>query len=153
MIERIDNLIEKIIGRKVNKSLLQFFRYLICGGFATVTDAGILFILTHYSGVHYLYAAAFSFLCGISVNYTLNTILVFKSSGKLYREIPLFVLIGIGGLTWTEIILWVLVGQFKIYVMFAKLVAIVLVLLWNFFMRKKFVFAAEPVSTEDVSFY
>lgn len=153
MKEWIDEFIEKILGRKVNKNLLQFFRYLISGGFATLTDASILFVLTHFAGVHYLFAAGFSFLCGISVNYTLNTILVFKSSGKLHREIPLFVMIGLGGLTWTEIIMWVLVGKLKIYVMFAKLVAIILVLFWNFFMRKKFVFVEAPVSTEDVSFY
>jgi putative flippase GtrA len=153
MKEWIDEIIEKILGRKVNKGLLQFFRYLVCGGIATMTDVSLLFVLTHFLRVHYLFAAAFSFLCGIVVNYTLNTILVFKSSGKLRREIPLFAAIGIGGLIWTEIILWLLVDKLHIYVMFAKGMAIVLVLFWNFFMRKKFVFTEESVSTEDVSFY
>jgi putative flippase GtrA len=139
--QEIDNFIEKIVGRKIHEGFLQYFRYLICGGIATLTDVGILFVLTHPLRVNYLVAAAFAFLSGMVVNYTLNTILVFKSSGQIRKEFPLFALIGAGGLIWTEIILWVLVDKLEIYVMFAKIVAILLVLQWNFFMRKRFVFA------------
>ncbi len=140
----IDNAIERIAGREISKGILQFFRYLICGGTATVTDVTILFVLTHFFAVNYLVAAAFAFITGMTVNYTLNTILVFKSSGKIHREYPLFALVGIGGLIWTEVILWFLVDRLGIYVMFAKAVAVAVVLNWNFFMRKKYVFSEEP---------
>ena len=56
--EWIDELVEKILGRKVNKGLLQYFRYLMCGGVATVTDVGILFVLTHFLHLNYLIVAA-----------------------------------------------------------------------------------------------
>jgi len=148
--EWIDEVVEKILGRKVKKGFLQYFRYLICGGSATVADLAILFVLTHFLHINYLIAAAFSFLAGIVVNYTLNIILVFKSSGNLKKEFPLFALIGLGGMTWTELILWFLVDKLNIYVMFAKMVSIVLVLQWNFFMRKKFVFYPEPVEEESI---
>ena len=146
----IDEIIEKILGRKVKKGFLQYFRYLICGGVATVTDVGLLFVLTHFLHLNYLIVAAVSFLCGITVNYTLNTILVFQSSGKIKKEFPVFAMIGLGGLAWTELILWFLVDRLNIYVMFAKMVAIVLVLQWNFFMRKKFVFYPEPVGEDNI---
>lgn len=148
--EWIDEFIEKLLGRKIRKGFLQYFRYLICGGTATVTDVAILFVFTHFLHINYLIAAAFSFVVGIIVNYSLNIILVFKSSGKLRKEFPLFALIGIGGMTWTELILWVLVDKLNVYVMFAKMVSIVLVLQWNFFMRKKFVFYPEPVSEDSI---
>jgi putative flippase GtrA len=144
----IDEFVEKIAGRKINKSFLQYFRYLMCGAVATITDIGILFVLTHVLHFNYLIAAACGFIAGIIVNYTLNTILVFKSSGQIKKEFPLFALIGIGGLIWTETILWVLVDKLDIYVMFAKAVSIVLVLQWNFFMRKRFVFSGENISEE-----
>lgn len=150
MKEWIDEIIEKILGRKVNKSLLQYFRYLMCGAVATVTDVGLLFVLTHFVHLNYLIVAAASFLCGITVNYTLNTILVFQSSGKIKKEFPVFAMIGLGGLAWTELILWVLVDKLNIYVMIAKAVAIVLVLQWNFFMRKKFVFYPEPIPGDNI---
>jgi len=146
----IDETVEKIVGRKINKGFLQYFRYLICGGFATVTDVSMLFVLTHPLHINYLIAAACAFLSGMVVNYTLNTILVFKSSGQIKKEFPLFALIGIGGLIWTEIILWILVDQLKIYIMFAKIVSILLVLQWNFFMRKKFVFAEEKTAAQEI---
>ncbi|HLM83897.1 MAG TPA: GtrA family protein [Candidatus Bathyarchaeia archaeon] len=146
----IDTTVEKILGRKVHKGLLQYFRYLVCGGIATVTDASSLFVMTHFLGVHYLFAAAISFAAGIIVNYTLNTFLVFKSSGQLKKEFSLFVLIGLGGLSWTEIIMWLLVGKLNLYIMVAKLIAILLVLQWNFFMRKKFVFTEEHKIAEEI---
>ncbi|MFH0929926.1 MAG: GtrA family protein [Candidatus Moraniibacteriota bacterium] len=146
----IDETVEKILGRKVKKSFLQYFRYLMCGGIATVTDVGLLFVLTHFLHLNYLIVAAASFLCGITVNYTLNTILVFRSSGKIKKEFPVFAMIGLGGLAWTELILWFLVDKLNIYVMFAKMVAIVLVLQWNFFMRKKFVFYPEPTGEDNI---
>lgn len=153
MKQLIDDIIEKILGRKINKSLLQYFRYLMCGAAATTTDVVLLYTLTHFFGIHYLLAAACSFATGIIVNYTLNTKLVFQSSGKLKKEFSLFALIGVGGMLWTEIILWILVDKLKFLVMVAKLVAIALVLQWNFFMRKKFVFAEEKDTKKDVSFY
>ena len=149
MKQKIDKFVEKVLGRKVNKGLLQYFRYLMCGGVATVTDISILFFLTHIFHINYLVAAAGAFLTGIIVNYSLNTILVFKSSGEVKKEFPIFAIIGIGGLIWTEIILWILVDKLNIYIMFAKMVSIVLVLQWNFFMRKKFVFAKEPILDDE----
>jgi putative flippase GtrA len=147
--QSIDEFVEKIAGRKINKAFLQYFRYLMCGAVATITDISILFVLTHVLHVNYLIAAACAFLTGITVNYSLNTVLVFKSSGQIKKEFPLFALIGIGGLIWTETILWILVDKLDIYVMFAKMVSIVLVLQWNFFMRKKFVFSAEEKPEEN----
>jgi putative flippase GtrA len=152
VVQFIDGRVEKILGRKVSKGILQYFRYLMCGAVATVTDISILFVLTHVLRVNYLIAAACAFLTGIIVNYSLNTILVFKSSGQIKKEFPIFALIGIGGLIWTEIILWILVDKLNIYVMFAKLVSIALVLQWNFFMRKRFVFAEESISGDEADY-
>jgi putative flippase GtrA len=146
----IDCTVERVLGRKINKGLLQYFRYLISGGTATITDVALLFVFTHFFHAHYLITAAGTFLAGMIVNYTLNVVLVFKSSGNVRKEFPLFALVGLGGMMWTEIILWILVGRLKVYVMLAKLVAIALVLQWNFFMRKKFVFYPEPVSEESI---
>jgi len=154
--ELIDNIVNffaiKILGRKIHASFLQFFRYLICGGTATMCDIVMLFVLTHFLDINHLLAAALAYVTGTATNYTLNTLLVFKSSGNIKKEFPLFAIIGIGGLLWTEIIIWIFVDLFGVYVMIAKLIAVVLVLNWNFFMRKKFVFSAktEPQRRENV---
>lgn len=143
---------EKIFGKKISKGLLQFFRYLICGGTSTLVDIGMLFVLTHFVDIHHLVAAPLAYVSGTATNYVMNTILVFKSSGNVKKEFPLFAIIGIGGLLWTEIIIWTFVDLLGVYVMIAKIVAVILVLNWNFFMRKKFVFSAktEPLEQENI---
>lgn len=152
----VDNIInffaERIIGKKIPKSILQFFRYLICGGTSTLVDMVILYSLTHFSDVHHLVAAPIAYVTGTVTNYTMNTILVFKSSGNVKKEFPLFAIIGIGGLLWTEVIMWLFVDIVGTYIMVAKIIAVVLVLNWNFFMRKKFVFSSKnpPKDEENV---
>lgn len=148
LIKFIDTIVEKVLGRKLNKGLLQFFRYLICGGVATVSDMSLLYVSTHFFHIFYLFAAAGGFITGVIINYSLNILLVFKSTGKIHKEFTLFALIGIGGLVWTEIIMWALVDKLNFYIMVAKMTAVVFVLFWNFFMRKKFVFYPEPVLEE-----
>jgi putative flippase GtrA len=139
----IDAVLDLFLPKKTSPGIRQFLKYLVCGGFATISDMIVLFILSNVLHINHLVAAAFGFLVGVATNYTLNTLLVFQSQGKIKREFSLFALIGIGGLLWTELILWVLVDNLKIYLMLAKMVAVVLVLFWNFFMRKKFVFPTE----------
>src|SRR3989339_1020469 len=131
---------KKLILEKTDGGFLQFFRYLIAGGTATLVDLAVLFVLYHLFHINYLVSAAFGFLFGITTNFTINILLVFESQGKIKKEFLLFAAVGVGGLLWTELILWILVGNFRLSVMAAKLIAVVLVLNWNFFMRKKFVF-------------
>lgn len=130
----------QIIVKKTDNGFLQFFRYLIAGGTATVADMTILFILYHLLGVNYLIATALGFVAGVTTNYLINITIVFESTGKRKKEFSLFAIIGIGGLLWTELIMWTLAGNLHFPVMLAKIFAVGLVLNWNFFMRKKFVF-------------
>jgi len=63
MIKFIDELVEKILGRKVNKGLLQFFfATLFAGGLPRFSDMSVLFVLTHFLHIFYLLAAACGFL-------------------------------------------------------------------------------------------
>ena len=131
------------LPKKTPKGIRQFLSYLVCGGFATLADMSILFIFTKVLHINYLIAAAIGFIIGVTTNYSLNIALVFKSQGKTQKELTLFTFIGIGGLLWTELLLWILVKKLGLYLMLAKAISVILVLFWNFFMRKKFVFPAE----------
>ncbi|MDD5397109.1 MAG: GtrA family protein [Candidatus Moranbacteria bacterium] len=140
----IDTIFDFFLPKKTSQGLRQFLKYLFCGGVSTLTDMFVLYVSTHFLGINHLVAAAAAFVAGVATNYSLNTMLVFKSSGKIKRELSLFVIIGVGGLLWTETILWILVDNMNFKIMIAKMIAVILVLNWNFFMRKKFVFRVEP---------
>jgi len=126
---------------KTENTFLQFVRYLFVGGGAALVDAGTLYLLSVRWGVNHLIAAAFGFFLGLLVNYLISIAWVFESKGKYREEMILFALIGAGGLVLTEIIMWATVNVARSPVMLGKLVALLLVLIWNFGMRKKFVFA------------
>lgn len=128
-----------LIGRTRNL-WVQLLRYAAVGGGAACVDAGTLFILYHWLGVHPLWAAGAGFLLGLAMNYLVSIAWVFESQGKMRREITLFAAIGLGGLGLTELILWMFVDLWGAPVMAAKAIALVIVLGWNFGMRRKFVF-------------
>jgi putative flippase GtrA len=126
---------------KTQNTFLQFVRYIFVGGGAAVVDAGTLYVLSVRWGVNHLIAAAFGFFLGLLVNYVISIAWVFETKGKYSQELLLFSLIGAGGLILTEIIMWAAVDLAKSPIMLGKLIALFLVLIWNFGMRKKFVFA------------
>ena len=133
-------IIKRLFIEKTGDIKIQFFRYIFVGGVATVVDMGSLFLLTSYFGVHYLISAAIAFILGVATNYLISIAWIFKSTGNLKKEITLFVIIGVGGLALNEIIIWLLVEEVNLYYMLAKAIAVVIVLIWNFGMRRKFVF-------------
>ena len=135
----LPNLKAALLGKTEN-SLVQFVRYAMVGGTAAVLDTGCLYFLYHYFGMNHFAAAAVGFMVGLLVNYLLSILWVFQSSGNVRQELALFSIIGIGGLGWTELILWVVVNVANGPVLLGKGVSLVLVLVWNFWMRKKFVF-------------
>lgn len=139
--ENISELAKKLFLEKNQDTRIQFFRYIFVGGVATIIDMGSLYVFTSMVGIHYLISAAIAFVFGVMANYLMSIVWVFKTTGNFKREITLFVIIGLGGLILNEIIIWLLVEKVSLYYMIAKAIAVVIVLVWNFGMRKKFVFA------------
>lgn len=138
--EHISELVKKLFLEKNHDTRIQFLRYIFVGGAATIVDMGSLYILTSIMGLNYLISAAIAFILGVATNYLLCIAWIFESTGRVKKEIILFVVIGVGGLILNEVIIWLLVEEAKLYYMLAKTVAVVIVLVWNFGMRKKYVF-------------
>ena len=130
-----------VLFEKTQSTPLQFLRYIFVGGGAAAVDTGTLYLLYARFGVHHLGAAAVGFLLGLLLNYFISILWVFQSRGNFKQEFLLFALIGLGGLGWTELILWASVDVARISVLFGKGLALGLVLIWNFWLRKKFVFS------------
>jgi len=139
--DNISLLAKRLFFERTEDTKIQFFRYIFVGVVATIIDMGSLYVFTSMAGIHYLISAAIAFVFGVMANYLMSIVWVFKTTGNFKREITLFVIIGLGGLILNEIIIWLLVEKVSLYYMIAKAIAVVIVLVWNFGMRKKFVFA------------
>lgn len=121
---------------KSNNTFIQFFRYIFVGGVAFLADGGSLFLITTI-GVNYLISVIFAFVIGLAVNYGLSKLLVFENSsvnGKI--EFLVYGIIGVIGLGFTEIIMYVLTEIAGLYFMVSKVIATIIVLVWNFAARK-----------------
>ena len=83
-----DILREKKFGRlfvgDTENTLIQFFRYLFVGGFATVVDWGVSFLLFRFAFGEKMEMAwvanSLSFVAGLIVNYLISTFWIFKNS-------------------------------------------------------------------------
>lgn len=128
------------------RSFLQFCKFSVVGGVATLIDYAIMFGLTNFAGVDYAISGAISFCISLVVNYLLSMRFVFVSSGDRTRlfEFVSFSAIGLVGLGINQAALWFFTEKAGLYYMLSKVIATALVLFWNFFMRKFFIEKKRP---------
>ncbi|TSC59576.1 MAG: GtrA-like protein family [Candidatus Peregrinibacteria bacterium Greene0416_62] len=128
-----------ILGR-AQSSHIQFFRYFFVGGTAAVVDLVVYTTLLKLLGIPYLVAAFIGYMIGLAWNHYLCVLWVFQSKHSRSKEVTMVIAIAIGGLIWTELILYGLVEWGGSDEIVAKIISQILVLLWNFGMRKMYVF-------------
>lgn len=119
--------------------MLQFFKFAIVGVIAAAVDVGVLVALKELLYVDVLYASAISFCVSVTVNYLLSMSFVFKGKEQSkVKEFIIFVLLSIGGLCLNQLILWVGVSFTSLYYLIVKILAMVIVPIYNFITRKLF---------------
>ncbi len=136
------NLIGKYNYKKGNiemqKLMKQIFRFAVVGGTAFVIDYGVLFILNEWLGVNYIIASALSFSISVIYNYILSILWVFDPNEEQSKQeqFIVFMVLSIIGLGINTLIMWISVEQFKLPVMFSKVIATAVVMVYNFITRK-----------------
>jgi len=123
-------------------TVFQLLRYGFVGGVAFVADYGLLYVLTEFAGVQYLVSAALAFVAGLTVNYLLSNLIVFKAHRLESRlaEFLVFAVIGVVGLALNEAIMYCCSDIIGMHYMVSKLISTVTVFFWNFFARKLILF-------------
>lgn len=132
----------KLFINKTNNWFIQLMRYIVVGGVSFIVDYGFLYFLTEFVGSHYLVSATFSFIIGLVVNYIFSTCWIFKNSilSNKTIEFTIYAIIGIVGLLFNNILMYLFTDVLKIHYMFSKLLAAAIVLMWNFVGRKYILF-------------
>lgn len=137
----------KLFIEKTNSTKIQFFRYFFVGGTGFVTDFVIYFILTRYFHLFYITANIISFMTAMAVTYVMSVAWVFpqRSERTMLAEFGIFAAIGVIGLAINSLVLGLLTQKMHIFDLIAKVVAAAIVYIWNFFVRKYFLFNEPPV--------
>ena len=118
--------------------MLEIIRFCLVGGVSFLMDYSILFALTEFAGVYYLYSSAISFSITVVFNYWLCVIYVFKDAQKQSaRRAIIFFSTGIVGLGLNQLCMWFFVDVAGVYYMIAKIFATAIVTIWNYITKRK----------------
>lgn len=129
---------------------IQAFRFAVVGAVAFAVDFALLIIAVNVWDWNYLISAALGYTVGLIVNYCLCVRWVFSQRRFENRkpEFLLFALIGITGLGLTELVLWAGTDLLGMDLRLSKAVAVFAVAIWNFTLRKTFLFSHRIFGSE-----
>lgn len=118
----------------------QVFSFGIVGILAFIIDYSLFALLTEVVGINYLISATVSFIVALIFNYVLSMRYVFtrKQNLKYHTGFVIFAIGALIGLGINNLVLFLGVEMLNWHPLVVKLGATVVVALWNFFTRKKF---------------
>ena len=124
----------------MKKILTQGFRFIIIGGFTTTIDFVFLLLFTEILSIPYFVSYFFSFTISLIVNYYLSTKFVFKirNNCSIEQNRLMFSILSFSGLGLNQCILITLTHFCKIYYGYSKIIAVLIVMIWNFASKKIF---------------
>lgn len=140
------SLFNNLRTRLPRKSLAgQFMRYLFTGGLAFVVDFGLFALCLYVLELHYLLANLVGLLAGLILNYALSVAWVFTACERQFEkkksaEFAIFALVGFAGVGINEVAMLLMVDELGWLEIVSKIVAAVVVLMWNFGARKLVLF-------------
>lgn len=133
-----------LLAAPTDNPLTQLFRYGLVGGSAFVIDFGC-YCLLGFLGMHYLLAGVAAFLVSFVFNFYVSRVFIFKKSAPEKagpKEFSAVIAISVIGLALTEALLYLGTGRLGFDYRASKIIASVIVLFWNYFARKQFVYRA-----------
>ena len=118
--------------------LFEIIRFCFVGGVSLLLDYAILYALTEFAGIYYLYSSAISFSVTVVFNYWLCVIYVFKGAKRQTpRQAIIFFATGAIGLLLNQVCMWFFVAVVELHYLIAKLGATVIVTIWNYLTKRK----------------
>lgn len=128
------------ISKKKEKLLIQILRFGLVGGLAFLIDYIVLIICKEVFNLNVLLSAAIAFTISVVANYILSIKWVFdvnkENSSK--KNFILFIVFSIIGLIITELIMWFGTDILNISYLIIKIIATIIVMIFNFITRKMF---------------
>jgi putative flippase GtrA len=119
-------------------------RYFLVGGAAALVDWSLFGVFALLLGLPWFPVAIATFLLATLVNYVLSIRHVFKSGVRFStrHEVMMVFIVSAAGLLINQAILWLLIERAAWNMLFAKIQATGLVFVWNYSIRRFFIFRA-----------
>jgi putative flippase GtrA len=121
--------------------LFKFVKFSIVGFSGVFVDFGITYFFKDVIKIQKYVANAIGFTTAATTNYFFNRLWTFHSKNPdVAGEFTRFFLIALIGLGINSLIIYILSGKFKWNFYLAKLIATIIVTLWNFLINAYFTF-------------
>ncbi|MFA6402539.1 MAG: GtrA family protein [Salinivirgaceae bacterium] len=122
--------------------IIKFLKFGLVGGSGVLVDFFFTWLFKEKFKIQKYVANAIGFTLAASTNWVFNRIWTFHSQNpEMLNEYTRFLLISMVGLGINSFVLWILTDKFKINFYVAKLGAIGVTTVWNFFANYLYTFA------------
>jgi putative flippase GtrA len=122
--------------------ILKFIKFSLVGFSGVFVDFGTTFICKEVLKIQKYVANTCGFALAATTNYFMNRVWTFHSTNpNIMLEFTRFFIIALIGLFINLLIIWTMTGKFKVNFYVSKLVATLLVTLWNFLINAYYTFA------------
>ena len=137
----------------MRKLIEQSMKFGVVGVIAFVIDYGLMVLLTEAFGVDYLLSATVSFIVSVTFNYLASMRYVFthKEGLSRRREFAIFVVLSVIGLIINDACMYLGTTVLAVDYRLTKIGATLIVMVWNFVTRKKFLDAGDEVELAEES--
>ena len=121
----------------MKRIVIQILNFVIIGGFTTLVDLCVLIFTTERLNIPYFISNLLSFSISLSINYFLSMRFVFVVNNRQSKKDGLmFAVLSILGLLLNQSILVILTHYFGLFYVYSKIIAIFVVMVWNFVSKK-----------------
>ena len=121
----------------MKRIVIQILNFVIIGGFTTLVDLCVLIFTTERLNIPYFISNLLSFSISLSINYFLSMRFVFVVNNRQSKKDGLmFAVLSILGLVLNKSILVILTHYFGLFYVYSKIIAIFVVMVWNFVSKK-----------------
>ena len=121
----------------MKRIVIQILNFVIIGGFTTLVDLCVLIFTTERLNIPYFISNLLSFSISLSINYFLSMRFVFVvNNRKSKKDGLMFAVLSILGLVLNQSILVILTHYFGLFYVYSKIIAIFVVMVWNFVSKK-----------------
>jgi dolichol-phosphate mannosyltransferase len=128
-----------------NSRSRQWVQFCLVGASGTLVNMATLYLLVEWGGIYYILGALFSAILSMCSNFFLNKHWTFKS--HTIRSTPIafqkVIVTTIISILLNLILLYTFTEFFHIWYLVSQILAIILVMLWNYFSNKSWVFKHE----------
>lgn len=139
-VKKIFKILHIKLSENMENLFIQIFKFGIVGVIATIIDFAFLYIFKEFCSLPVLLSNTLSFCISVAYNYWASVKWVFNVNKEKdpKKSFILFIMFSVIGLLLNDLIMHIATDKLSIYYMLSKIIATVIVMIFNFITRKMF---------------